>query len=88
MSEESPVAVPMAVVEAIALRVARALATADTVRPITLSREDAASALGVSLSHFERHIQNDLSLVYSGRLRLVPVAELERWVLENAVRCG
>ena len=39
--------------------------------------------LGVSLSHFERHVQPHLPCVYSGQLRLYRPADLERWVDEN-----
>jgi len=46
---------------------------------VALTREEAAAALGVSLSHFERHIQPHLPLIYSGSTRLVPLRELERW---------
>jgi excisionase family DNA binding protein len=53
---------------------------------IALTREEAAGALGVSLDSFERYIQPDLRLIRRGRLRLVPVAELEAWVAENAER--
>ena len=44
---------------------------------LALSRRDAASALGMSLRHFQRHVQPNLRCVYSGQLRLYPVAELE-----------
>jgi len=53
---------------------------------VTLSREEAASALGMSLDSFERHVQPDLRIVRCGRLRLVPVAELDRWAREEAER--
>jgi hypothetical protein len=53
---------------------------------VALSREEAASSLGMSLDSFERHVQPTLRLVRLGRLRLVPVAELERWVDDNAQR--
>ena len=46
---------------------------------VALTREEAAASLGVSLSHFERHIQPELRLIYSGSTRLVPLRELERW---------
>lgn len=49
-----------------------------------LTRQEAAASLGVSVDHFERHIQSDLRLIRSGRLRLVPVDELKRWAAENA----
>ena len=53
---------------------------------VALTREDAAAALGLSLDSFERHVQPDLRLIRRGRLRLVPVAELERWADEAAER--
>lgn len=46
---------------------------------IALTREEAAAALGVSLSHFERHIAPHLRMVRTGSTRLVPIRELEQW---------
>ncbi|MGI9091203.1 MAG: hypothetical protein ACR2GG_08885 [Gemmatimonadaceae bacterium] len=40
--------------------------------------------MGVSLDTFERHVQPTMSLVRLGRLVLVPVTELERWLAEHA----
>lgn len=51
---------------------------------LALTREEAAAALGMSLDSFERHVQRDLRLVRRGRLVLVPVVELERWVAAEA----
>ena len=53
---------------------------------MALTREEAATALGMSLDSFERHVQPDLRLLRLGRLRLVPVRELERWAEEHAER--
>jgi hypothetical protein len=47
---------------------------------LLLTRKDAAASLSMSLDHFERHVQPHLLLVRSGALRLIPAAELERWV--------
>lgn len=55
---------------------------------LALSRRDAAAALGMSLRHFQRHVQPHLRCIYSGQLRLYPVAELERWVDEQAWHNG
>jgi hypothetical protein len=55
---------------------------------LTLSRREAAAALGVSLRHFQRHVQPHLRCIYSGQLRLYPVAELERWMKEQAWHNG
>ena len=55
---------------------------------VALTREEAAASLGVSLSHFERHIQPELRLIYSGSTRLVPLRELERWADRAATLAG
>ena len=55
---------------------------------VALTREEAAAALGVSLSHFERHIQPQLQLIYSGSARLVPIRELEAWADRTATLAG
>ena len=51
-------------------------------RPVprkALTRAEAAESLGMSVDHFERHVQPELRLIRSGRLVLVPTAELDRW---------
>jgi hypothetical protein len=53
---------------------------------VALSREEAARSLGISLDSFERHVQPDLRMIRRGKLRLVPVAELERWAVQAAER--
>lgn len=53
---------------------------------LALTREEAAAAIGMSLDSFERHVQPTVRLVRLGRLRLVPVRELERWLEDNAAR--
>lgn len=57
-----------------------------TVRPIALSKPDAAAALGMSVDSFERHVQPDLRVIRRGRLRLYATAELERWAAEAGER--
>jgi excisionase family DNA binding protein len=42
--------------------------------------------IGVSRSHFYEHVAPELRVVRSGRRRLVPVTELERWLERNAAR--
>lgn len=54
---------------------------------LLLSRQEAAEMLGVSLRHFERHIQPHLPVVYSGRLRRYRARDIERWVDQQAERC-
>jgi hypothetical protein len=59
----------------------------DTSR-LALSRSEAAAALGVSLRHFQRHVQPHVRCIYSGQLRLYPVAELERWIHDQSFHHG
>jgi hypothetical protein len=49
-----------------------------------LKREEAALSLGMGLDSFERYVQPYIRLLRRGKLRLVPVAELERFLRENA----
>jgi excisionase family DNA binding protein len=53
---------------------------------LALSKAEAAEALGMSVDSFERYVQDEIRLVRRGRLRLIPVVELERWLAENAGR--
>jgi hypothetical protein len=40
----------------------------------------------MSLDSFERHVQPSIRMIRRGRMRLVAVAELERWAREEAER--
>jgi AraC-like DNA-binding protein len=62
----------------------RAMADISTLPRLAFSRKEAAAALGMSLRHFQRHVQPQLRCVYCGQLRLYPVAELERWMRLNS----
>ena len=65
------------------------LARTPDVAPIprlALTREEAAAALGMRLDSFERHVQPTIRLVRLGRMRLVPIREIERWLDEHAGR--
>ena len=53
---------------------------------LALDRCEAAAALGMSLDSFERHVQPTVRMVRLGRMRLVPISELERWLDEHAER--
>jgi hypothetical protein len=53
---------------------------------LALSREEAAAAIGMSLDSWERHVQPSIRMCRLGRMRLVPVGELTRWLDENAER--
>lgn len=57
-----------------------------TVRPVAVCKQDAASALGMSVDSFERYVMADVRCIRRGKLRLFPVSELERWADENAER--
>jgi hypothetical protein len=53
---------------------------------LALTRAEAAAALGVSIDSFKRYVQPDVRVVRRGSVRLIPVAELERWLEANAER--
>jgi hypothetical protein len=53
-----------------------------------LTRSEAAAALGMSLRHFQRHVQPHVRCVYSGQLRLYPLRDLERWADAEACQQG
>jgi hypothetical protein len=53
---------------------------------VALTRAEAATALGVSLTFFKQNIQPELRVVRIGSVRLFPVADLERWADERAER--
>lgn len=65
------------------------MSAAENVGPVPrvcLTRAEAAAALGMSLDSFERHVQPELRIVRRGSLRLIPIAELERWADDAAER--
>jgi hypothetical protein len=72
------------------MRVAgRSRATTDTGVPrMLLTRREAAVALGMSLRHFQRHVQPHVRCVYSGQLRLYLLRDLERWAEDEAREQG
>lgn len=57
-----------------------------TVPRLALTRSEAADSLGMSLDSFERHVQPELRLVRRGKLQLVPITELQRWLDCHAER--
>lgn len=59
---------------------------ATSVPRIALTPPEAAAAIGVGPDFFDANVAPELRLIRRGRKRLVPVAELERWVAETAVR--
>jgi hypothetical protein len=55
---------------------------------VSLTIEESAASLGMSVSHFKRHVQPSLKLIRSGSCRLVPITELERWAECEATLAG
>lgn len=53
---------------------------------LALTRTEAAESLGMSLDSFERHVQDEIRLIRRGRMRLVPVTELQQWLEREAER--
>lgn len=51
---------------------------------LALSKPEAAAALGVSVDTLERHVLPELRVVRRGRLVLIPVRELDRWLERSA----
>jgi excisionase family DNA binding protein len=51
-----------------------------------LTIAEASEALGISDDSFRRHVAPELRLVRLGRLTLVSVRELERWLEEHGAR--
>jgi hypothetical protein len=55
---------------------------------LALNQKEAAESLGMSVDHFERHVKQDLPVVYSGSLRLYPISGLLGWLSEHSLRAG
>jgi len=53
---------------------------------LTVSREQAAALLSISVDTFERRVLPELRVVQVGRRQLVPVRELESWVSSRSAR--
>lgn len=45
---------------------------------------EAAAVLGISRDSFDEHVKPELRIIRRGRLILIPVAELERWLAREA----
>jgi excisionase family DNA binding protein len=55
-----------------------------TVPRLALTPDEAAQALGVSRDYFDAHVAGELRIVRRGRRKLIPIAELERWLDRSA----
>lgn len=51
---------------------------------LALNVKEACAAIGVSWDVWREHVEPDVRLVRLGTRKLVPVAELERWLAEHA----
>ena len=51
---------------------------------LALTPAEAAAAIGISEDSFNRHVRDELRLVRRGRLVLVPIGELTRWLERSA----
>lgn len=65
-------------------KLAREIAKALPVERKALGLQEAARSLGVSNDFFLAHIAPSLRIVRKGRRKLVPTAELDRWLDEAA----
>ena len=65
-------------------QIAALISPVRTAPRLALRVTEAAAALGVSLDYFSMKISPDLRIVRDGRTKAVPVAELARWLDENA----
>lgn len=52
--------------------------------PVAYPIPEAAAAVGMSVTSFERNVKPEIRLIRRGKLVLVPVCELQRWCEENA----
>lgn len=62
---------------------ARSVAAAQQPR-LLLRKLEAAEACAMSVDSFDRYVLPEVRVVRRGSLVLVPVAELERWIVEAA----
>jgi hypothetical protein len=61
------------------------LLAAPAVPRLALTRVEAAASLAMGVDTFEIYVLPDLKVLPAGKVkRVIPVAELERWVAENA----
>ena len=50
---------------------------------LALPVDQAAASLGLGESHFRQHVLPHVRTIKVGRVRIVPVIELERWLYLN-----
>jgi len=59
---------------------------ASEVPRLLLTRQESARSLGMSLRHFQRHVQPHIPCVYSGQLRQYRPEDLRGWAERSASR--
>jgi hypothetical protein len=64
----------------------RARARVDAPGPLAVKPAEAARLLSCSRDFFDEHVLPELKCIRRGRLVLVPVRSLERWLEANAER--
>lgn len=55
---------------------------------LALRFTDAAEALDMSVDSFERYVASEIRILVCGRMKRAPIAELERYIEENAYQVG
>ena len=55
-----------------------------TYSPVAVNTTQAAAMMSVSRDTFREKIEPELRIVRMGSRKLIPVAELQRWTIENA----
>lgn len=60
--------------------------TPQRLQRLAVSPDEAAEMLSVSRSTFDREIRYEVRVVRLGRRIVIPVAELQRYLAENAAR--
>jgi hypothetical protein len=55
---------------------------------LALTQEEAAEALGMSVTAFVTHVKSELPVVLVGSMRRYPIWGLQEWMREHATRGG
>jgi hypothetical protein len=57
---------------------------ANPVPRLALSVDECCASLGCSWDFWNEHVAGEVKVVRRGRRKLIPIAELQRWLDENA----
>jgi hypothetical protein len=58
----------------------------EPVKRVLLTKQEAATSMGMSVDTFHARVQPFINVVMVGQLVMIPPDELERWVRANARR--